>query len=245
MPWITPDWPAPANVQALSTTREDGCSQGVYSSANFSLNNGDEAQRVLANRALLQQRLGGSAVQWLQQVHGRDVHRLDAAGAIVEADAVITRTPGQACAVLTADCLPVLICDRKGREVAAVHAGWRGVAQQIVLSTLAEFDAPAQDLMVWLGPAIGASAFEVGPEVVAAMAQTLAAEISRDCYSKVQPGGKYLLDLYQVARLQMQAAGVTNIYGGDYCTYSDAQRFFSYRRDHHCGRMASVIQILT
>jgi YfiH family protein len=245
MNWIVPEWPAPEHIQAISTTRQGGISTGPYNSANFGLNSGDDQARVLANRDKLQQAFKGSPIQWLQQVHGEKVHRVDQIAPDTEADASITRKPHQVCAVLTADCLPVLICDRAGTEVAAVHAGWRGVAQQIIGKTVQQFEASAADLLVWLGPAIGPDVFEVGAEVIAAMAKTLPDHQPQTDYCRVEKDGKFMLDLYTVARLQLKQSGIEAVYGGQWCTLSDEKQFYSYRRDKITGRMATAIQILS
>lgn len=244
MSWVEPNWPAPKSVQAFSTTRFGGVSQGVYASANYGLHVNDQQDLVLANRQALVKKLAGSPIQWLNQVHGSAVFRAGPTILETEADAVITAKKRLACAVLTADCLPVLICDKNGLEVAAVHAGWRGLADGIVINTVNQFSSQGKDLMVWLGPAIGPDAFEVGVEVVAAMRALLPSHIGNDKFCKAMANGKYLLDLYAVARMQLASCGVTSVYGGEHCTYSNAQKFYSYRRDGYCGRMASVIQIV-
>ena len=237
---ITPAWPAPANVVARQTTRHGGISIAPYTSLNFGLHVGDEAAVVEANRDTLRAALDlPNAPVWLEQVHGTQVLTLPSNSANRVADAVLTRTPGQVCTVMSADCLPVLFCDTAGTVVAAAHAGWRGLAGGILEATLAAMAVDPAQVLVWLGPAIGPQHFEVGGEVKRAfMAATAQAE------SAFNPSGvedKWLADLYQLARLRLQAAGVVHCYGGDYCTYNESERFFSYRRDKTTGRMASLI----
>lgn len=238
--FITPDWPAPANVRALITTRQGGISALPYASFNLGDHVGDDPQSVAQNRADLTACLPAEPA-WLAQVHGTVV--LDAANVIgaPQADASVARLPGVVSVVMTADCLPVLLCDRAGTVVAAAHAGWRGLLDGVLERTV-EAMAPASGLMAYLGPAIGPTAFEVGDEVrrafVAHSAQAAAA---------FRPGanaGKWLADLYLLARQRLQLAGVDAVYGGQDCTYSDAERFFSYRRDGVTGRMASLIWLV-
>lgn len=250
---ITPDWPAPANVGALSTTRIGGVSAVPFDSFNLGDHVDDQALSVVANRQLLQQRLGDTVgCQWLRQVHGIEVASLDRVGAVIEADAAATNQPGAACLVMTADCLPVLFCDRQGTRVAAAHAGWRGLAEGVLEATLAALAVPADELLCWLGPAIGPQAFEVGDEVRQAFCahqpESEQAFVRSPQPSVIDPvmidpaqPSKWLADIYQLARLRLQRAGVTAIYGGDCCTYTDAERFFSYRRDGRTGRMASLV----
>lgn len=237
--FLIPTWPAPANVRSLVTTRLGGVSTGGYSSLNLGSHVGDEPQAVAANRLLLQQQAAlPAAPVWLNQVHGTQV--LDIAGwqgQLVAADASFCRNSATVCAVLTADCLPVLFCHRDGSQVAVAHAGWRGLVAGVLENTLASFTDPTQ-VLVWLGPAIGSAAFEVGAEVRAAfLAHSQAAN-----QAFVPAGqGKYLANIYLLARQRLKAAGVAAIYGGDLCTVSDTRRFFSYRRDGQTGRMASLI----
>ncbi|MEW7976531.1 MAG: peptidoglycan editing factor PgeF [Candidatus Sedimenticola endophacoides] len=238
--WITPDWPAPAGVRALITTRNGGVGAAPYDTLNLGGRVGDDPCSVQANRALLGRRLGlPSQPLWLNQVHGRAVARCGSERPGVTADAVVADRPGAVCAVLTADCLPLLICDRGGREVAAVHAGWRGLAAGVIEAALARLSAPGPRLMAWLGPAIGPRAFEVGPEVRAAFME----QDARCASAFAAHGGRWLADIYQLARLRLRHHGVGYIGGGEYCTVSDGRRFFSYRRDGVTGRMASLIWI--
>ena len=240
--FIAPDWPAPPNVRALITTRQCGVSGGVYSSLNLGDHVGDDTSAVANNRALIASRVNARLL-WLKQVHGtRVVNAADCLyadlTAIPEADASMTRQAGVACAVMTADCLPVLFCDRAGTVVAAAHAGWRGLLDGVLEATIAAMGVPADELMAYLGPAIGPQAFEVGDEVRSAFVA-----LSSEAVTAFHPGrgGKWLADIYLLARQRLSAEGVTQIYGGEFCTVTDAARFFSYRRDGQTGRMASLI----
>lgn len=237
---IVPDWPAPRAVRSLLTTRSGGVSAAPYASLNLGDHVGDDRRAVAANRALLRQALGGDPL-WLEQVHGTRV--VDAAACpsgdpTVQADASLAREPGVVCAVMTADCLPVLFCDDAASVVAAAHAGWRGLLAGVLEATVAAMAVPANTLQAYLGPAIGPRAFEVGDEVRSAF---VAADLAMAAAFVPLRPGKWLADLYQLARLRLAAQGVVRIYGGDCCTYSDASRFFSYRRDGQTGRMASMI----
>lgn len=240
--FITPDWPAPKNVCALITTRQGGVSEGVYSTLNLGDHVGDDLTAVLNNRALIATRVNARLL-WLKQVHGtRVVNAEDCIdsdpAAVPEADASMTRQAGVACTVMTADCLPVLFCDRSGTVVAAAHAGWRGLLDGVLEATIAAMGVPTDELMAYLGPAIGPQAFEVGDEVRSAFVA-----VSDGAASAFSPGhaGKWLADIYQLARQRLSAEGMAQVYGGDFCTVSDAARFFSYRRDGQTGRMASLI----
>ena len=234
--WLTPDWPAPAWVKACVTTRAGGVSQAPFDSFNLGAHVGDEVAAVAQNRHSLIARLNCQPA-WLQQVHGTVVADADPS-AVVEADASWTATAGIACTVMTADCLPALFCDRAGTRVAAAHAGWRGLVNGVLEATLDALAVPAEEVLVWLGPAIGPQAFEVGGEV-------------REAFMAVQPeadqafvpsinAGKSMADIYQLARLRLAARGVTAVYGGGFCTVSDP-RFFSYRRSARTGRFASLV----
>lgn len=233
---IRPDWPAPARVQALSTARTGGCSSAPYTSFNLALHVGDDASAVQANRARLAEFLPAEPA-WLNQVHGKAVVDVRDAVGTSSADAAFARQANQVCAVMTADCLPVLFCDRDATVVAAAHAGWRGLADGVLEATIAAMQCDPARLMAWLGPAIGPAHFEVGDDVYRAFTgfqpKAEAAFTSR--------GGKWLAHIYRLARLRLEAAGVTQTFGGDYCTYRDAARFYSYRRDGVTGRMASLI----
>lgn len=244
--WIVPDWPVPPGVHGLFTTRHGGVSEGVYASLNLGDHVGDAAQAVAENRARLSAVLPGKPI-WLQQVHG--VRVVD--GAAVDgtsppvADAAFTRQPGVVCVVMTADCLPVLFCDRAGTVVAAAHAGWRGLRAGILENTVAAMDCPGEQLLACLGPAIGPQAFEVGDEVRAAFVTE-----SDAAAAAFRPVGaaddtvdqrKWLADLALLARQRLERLGVDAVFGGNRCTYSDAGRYFSYRRDGVTGRMAALI----
>lgn len=237
--WIVPDWPAPENVRSLVTTRAGGVSSGAYASLNLGDHVGDDPLAVAENRRRVAAGLPAPPL-WLNQVHGTTV--LDAgdscAGQTPEADAAFARRSGVVCAVMTADCLPVLLCDQSGSVVAAVHAGWRGLRAGVLEQTVAAMACPGQQLLAWLGPAIGPAAFEVGDEVRDAfVAENAQAEAA---FTALRPG-KCLADIYLLARLALGRVGVTAVYGGNCCTVLDAQRFFSYRRDGATGRMASLI----
>lgn len=233
---LIPDWPAPAAVRACVTTRNGGVSLAPFESLNLGDHVGDDPAAVAENRRRLTAEF---AIQpaWLKQVHGLVVADADPA-VIAEADASWTASPGIACTVMTADCLPALFCDRAGTRVAAAHAGWRGLAGGVLEATLDSLDVAAQDVLVWLGPAIGPQAFEVGAEVREAF-MTVHPETAAAFVEGAQPG-KYLADIYSLARIRLAARGVTAVYGGGQCTVSDP-RFYSYRRNPHTGRFASLV----
>lgn len=237
---VFPDWPAPDNVRAFSTTRRGGVSRGPWESLNLGLSCGDDRENVLANRHHLAERLPSEPL-WMRQVHGRRVLGSETDNDLEEADARVTRTQGQVLVVLTADCLPVFLCDDRGEATGIAHAGWRGLAGGVIEATVGRMDRPPQRLMAWLGPAIGGEVYEVGSEVrdVFAASSTLA----RLCVERafVQVGDRWRLDIAGVARVILQALGVDRVYGGGFCTYSDIERFFSHRRDGVTGRMASLI----
>ena len=245
MKWIEPDWPAPARVRALSTTRDGGVSQGVFAGLNLGAHVGDEVARVEANRARLQQaaQIPGS-LNWLNQVHGTAVHQVSKQYDVVsDADAACAHEAGLACIVMTADCLPVLFCDRAGTVVAAAHAGWRGLLGNeqggVLEASIQAMGCNPADILAWLGPAIGPGAFEVGGEVRDAfMAQQAEAEAA---FVPSSNEGKWLADIYLLARLRLARAGVSAVYGCEFCTFGDGERFYSYRRDGQTGRMASLV----
>lgn len=235
---ILPDWPAPAGVCAAQSTRTGGSSRAPWHSLNLGTHVGDHIASVRTNRELLAACLNlPSEPVWLEQVHGIRVLTLPAENDNVIADAVVSRTPGQVCAVMTADCLPVLFCDEAGTVVGAAHAGWRGLAAGVLEATLLEMNVAPESVMAWLGPAIGPHAFEVGDDVRDTFIAHSA--LAKDAF--VAAGNKWLADIYHLARLRLAAAGVHHIYGGEYCTLSDAERFFSYRRDGQTGRMATLV----
>jgi hypothetical protein len=236
--WLVPDWPAPANVRACVTTRSGGVSLPPFDTFNLGDHVGDAPQAVAENRHRLREALGCN-VAWLSQVHSCDV--VDAAVSGRVADACWTDVRRRACAVLTADCLPVLFCDRSGERVAAAHAGWRGLAGGVLENTLAALQVPPEEVLVWLGPAIGPHAFEVGPEVRQAFLEGHA-----DAAVAFVPsvnGGRFMADLYALARLRLAASGVRSVHGGGFCTYSDP-RFYSYRRNARTGRFASLVWLV-
>lgn len=236
--WIPADWPVPDSVVAGTTTRVGGVSTGVFASLNLGAHVGDDPAAVAENRSRFVTVCDLPAEPtWLTQVHGTTVSvagETSAAGA----DAAIARHPAAVVAVLTADCLPILLCARSGEEIAAIHGGWRGLAAGVIISTLSRMATAPGALMAWLGPAISQSAFEVGDEVREAFVDLEAA--AGECFEPNEQG-RWQADLYGLARLQLQKAGVGAVYGGEYCTHSDSSRFFSYRRDGECGRMASFI----
>lgn len=272
--WILPDWPAPANVRAVMTTRVGGVSRPPYDSFNPASHVGDDPAAVADNRRLLRESLPAEPL-WLNQVHGNRVFELvspplekggrgDSRGddrdtslesppsplfqrgeIIPEADACLTRKPGQVCAVLTADCLPVLFCDDSGTVVAAAHAGWRGLASGVLEETVRAMNVDPGRILVWLGAAIGPNSFEVGAEVREAfVARHPMAGIA---FRPALPGTldeaprKWLADIYMLARIRLAAIGVERVHGGGDCTLKDSRRFYSYRRDGRTGRMASLI----
>ena len=266
---IVPSWPAPPGVHARSTLRTGGVSRAGYASLNLGDHVGDDPTHVAENRRRLVERLAlPSEPCWLNQVHGRDVLDLDGAAqgparpgaevrgpdpadgaagirasgarALGPADAAVTSRPRVVCVVLTADCVPVLLADRGGRRIGAAHAGWRGLAQGVLPATVAALGVPPRDLIAWLGPAIGPQAFEVGDEVRAAFAGQ---GFAVDRAFRRNACGRWQADLYALATESLNRAGVEAVYGGGRCTYTEADRFFSHRREAPCGRMASLIWI--
>lgn len=244
--YLPVDWPGgeaarPKNVQACTTLRVGGVSTGVYSGYNLADHVGDDPQVVLSNRAKLLEDLHlPSEPVWLEQVHSNKVVYADelVAGQTIQADASTTANKGIVCVVMTADCLPVFICNQTGTEVAVAHAGWRGLHAGIISNTIKAMNSSADELLVYLGPAIGAEVFEVGEDVLDAFVEKNSANKSAFVATKK---GHYLCDIYQLARIELQSIGVEKIAGGDYCTYRDEQRFYSYRRQANTGRMASLI----
>lgn len=233
---IVPDWPAPSRVRSLQTTRNGGLSLPPYDSLNLGAHVGDDPLRVAANRNLLHALVPSEPV-WLEQVHGTQVVVAEQGGCAPRADACISRHPNAVCAVMTADCLPLLLCDAAASVVGAVHAGWRGLADGVIEATVRAMGVAPGAIMAWLGPAIGPQAFEVGEEVRAAF---LRHDPAADA-AFTPRADKYLANLYLLARQRLFALGVQHVYGGDFCTHSDPQRFYSYRRDGRTGRMASMI----
>jgi len=235
--WIVPDWPAPYRVRSLITTRRGGVSRGAFASMNLGLHVDDDPACVRRNRELLRVHLPGEP-RWLAQVHGARAVEADSVTTPVEADAAFTRSSAVVCAVMIADCLPVLLCDREGSVVAAAHAGWRGLSSGVIESAVAATGVAPGRLLAYLGPAIGPGAFEVGVDVLDAfVSRDRAAEIA----FKPHANGKWLCDLFTLARQRLSALGIGSIFGGRLCTYSDPERFFSHRRDRVSGRMAALI----
>ena len=238
---VTPAPLQPENVHAFTTLRTGGVSSGGYSEYNLADHVGDEPQAVRSNRAKLRDDLSLPAEPvWLEQVHSNKVVRADeiSAGQIVQADASFTTKKGVVCVVMTADCLPVFICNQAGTEVAVAHAGWRGLHAGIISNTIKAMQSSAQQLLVSLGPAIGAGEFEVGDDVLTAFVDKNSA--NRSAFVATTKG-HYLCDIYQLARTELESIGVDKIAGGNCCTYREEQRFYSYRRQPKTGRMASLI----
>ncbi|NMX61523.1 peptidoglycan editing factor PgeF [Pseudomonas sp. WS 5079] len=234
--WLIPDWPAPAGVKACVTTRAGGVSLAPFDSLNLGDHVEDSPAAVLENRRRLTAAFDIQPA-WLRQVHGVVVVNADP-GQIAEADGSWTETPGVACTAMTADCLPALFCNKAGTRVAAAHAGWRGLAAGVLEAAADSLGAVPADVLVWLGPAIGPKAFEVGPEVREAFMQQHPQ--TAQAFVPSHNPGKFLADIYQLARLRLAARGITAVYGGGLCTVTDP-RFFSYRRSPRTGRFASLI----
>jgi polyphenol oxidase len=237
--WIIPDWPAPARVRAIITTRDGGCSIGSYASLNLGLQVGDDEASVLTNRRIVKQFLPAEP-KWLNQVHGTRVMPAESIAIPVEADASFASRPGCVCVVLIADCLPILICERTGAIVAVAHAGWRGLVSGIIESTVRALQTQPQDLIAYLGPGIGPSVFEVGSDVRDCF---VAADSAAQYAFQRNNAGKWCADLFALARQRLVQLGVTDVYGGGLCTYADSARFFSHRREKPTGRMAALIWI--
>lgn len=236
--WVEPDWPLADRVRVVSTLRAGGVSGGSYASLNLATHVGDRPEAVATNRVLLRAAAHLPAEPlWLEQVHGADVVRHEGAIAAARADASVAFEPNRVCAVMTADCLPVVLADRGGTRVAVAHAGWRGLLGGVLEATVATLAVPASDLLAWLGPAIGPEAFEVGAEVREAYVARL--PVSADCFVRNERG-RHLADLYRLARLVLEAAGVASVQGGGWCTHRESDRFFSFRRDGVTGRMATL-----
>jgi YfiH family protein len=240
MDFIYPNWPAPSNVKALQTMRNGGVSSGAFASLNMGGHVGDDPIAVAKNRQLLSQYLPSEPV-WVNQVHGTEVIDASISGCLQNADASFARKKNVVCVTMTADCLPLLLCDTKGTVAAAVHAGWRGLCDGVIEAAIAKMQVPASEILVWLGPAIGPNAFEVGADVKAQFVEKDGqAELAFKPHAH-----KWLCNLYLIAKQRLNNLGVTQIYGAsvneDFCTYSDKARFFSFRRDHVTGRMASMV----
>jgi polyphenol oxidase len=243
--WFEADWPAPPHVRALSTFRGDakgdgaGASRGPFARFNLGNDIGDDAIAVAENRHRLRTMAGLPAEpQWLKQVHGVTVADLDADARGVVADAAVTRSPGKVCAILTADCLPVVFTTDLGDTIAAAHAGWRGLSAGVLHATVRALGAPPERLLAWLGPAIGPKHFEVGAEVREAF---LDGDPGAGAAFQLNARGRFMADLAELARRKLKSLGVTRVYGGQECTYERADRYFSYRRDGVTGRQATLI----
>ena len=241
--WITPSWPAPPGVRAVTTTRSGGESRSPYASLNLGAGTGDTPAAVTRNRARVRSALRlAHEPCWLDQVHGSNVVRAARYRRAPRADASVGEAGSPPCAVLTADCLPVVLCDATGTRIGIAHAGWRGLASGVIASCIAFMDRPGRELLAWLGPAIGPESYEVGPEV-------------RDACLAAAPGarhafvpspmrmGRWLADLYAIAACQLESLGVERVYGGGFCTCRDRSRFFSHRRDGMTGRFATLAWI--
>jgi purine-nucleoside/S-methyl-5'-thioadenosine phosphorylase / adenosine deaminase len=239
---IVPDWPIPAGIHAAFTLRQGGVSRQPFDSFNIAAHVGDEPAAVAENRARLRASLALPAEPvWLEQVHGNRVIDLDTQttrDSPGPADAAVTRTAGRVCAIQVADCMPVLLAAMDGSVVGAAHAGWRGLAGGVLEATVRTMNEPPAELLAWLGPAIGQAHFEVGEEVRAAF---MAADAGAAAAFITNERGRWQCDLYGLARRKLAALGVCSVHGGAWCTYADAGRFFSYRRDGRCGRMAALI----
>jgi len=236
---IVPGWAAPKKIRSLQTTRLGGSSINPYGSLNIGSHVGDSPLAVARNRILLNTILPSEPV-WLEQVHGTTVVNADSTGCRPQADACIARHTASVCVVMTADCLPVLLCDIQGTVVAAVHAGWKGLAGGVIEATVRATDVNPQNLIAWLGPAISQNVFEVGDDVRDLFIETDSK--AADAFISGE-SGKWFADIYRLARMRLNALGVDQISGGDYCTYQDSKQFYSYRRDGMTGRMGTFIWI--
>jgi polyphenol oxidase len=234
--WIMPDWPAPKNVRSLITTRAGGVSTGPFASMNLGAFLNDDALAVKANRSILRRHLPAEP-KWLRQVHGTKVVDADSLQSLTEADASVAHKANTVCAIATADCIPLLFCNQQGTVVGAAHAGWRGLCAGVIENTLDAMQCKPTELLAYLGPAIGPRNFEVGREVREAFLQQ---DVQAEQAFSEKTNGKFMADIYLLARLRLNKEGVTKIFGGVFCTVEDA-RFFSHRRDKETGRMASLI----
>ena len=234
------DWPAPESVFACCSTRAGGVSLHGFGSLNLATHVGDDGAHVILNRQRLVDVLKlPSQPQWLNQTHSINVIDLDTDDSR-EGDAAMTRVKGKVAVVLTADCLPVLFCNRQGTEVAAAHAGWRGLLNGVLEKTVQKMKSPAGDIMAWMGPAIGPLQFEVGEEVREAFINN---DSESRSYFKQNRASHYLADLYSISRLRLKKLGLLSVYGGEFCTFTQGEHFFSYRKEQKSGRQASLIYI--
>lgn len=234
--WLIPDWPAPPSVRACMTTRQGGVSAAPFDGLNLATHVGDDPVAVAQNRAWLSQQLPAEPL-WLNQVHGVAVAEAGRDSGGCDGDAAVSFAAGEVCAVMTADCLPVLFCDRAGTVVAAAHAGWRGLAAGVLEATVLRMGVAPGEVLAWLGAAIGPAAFEVGDEVRA----TFVSQHPEAAAAFVAQGERWLADIYALARIRLASVGVHRVYGGGLCTYIDTTRFYSYRREGKTGRMASLV----
>jgi polyphenol oxidase len=244
MQFITAIWPAPDNIYALTTTRHAGNSQTPYASCNLAHHVGDHVAHVENNRRLLTNTLNlPSEPVWLTQEHSAQVISLEPGtlSKCLHADAVFTQTPNIVCTIMTADCLPILICNKNGTIAAAIHAGWRGLSKGIIENTVQALKQPANDLLVWLGPAIGPNCYEVSQDFYDMFVSEDPS--AREAFkAKSDTKGKWLANLYTLAKQRLNKLGLTAIYGGEFCTFTDQQNFYSARRDKGItGRMATLI----
>lgn len=241
MAYLAANWPAPKNVTALSTLRSGGVSSGDFASFNLATHVNDLETNVVRNRAqLTSEKLPNPAV-WLNQTHSTDVVVIDCpqqAQQVANADGLYTKLVNTPLAIMTADCLPVFLCDANGQEIAALHAGWRGLCGGIIDNAMTLFEAPPSDIFAYLGPAISQSNFEVGKEVRDAFCDWFSLS---EAYFKPQNNAKYLADLYGIAKARLNTFGVTHVFGGEHCTYRQSTLFYSYRRQGQCGRNAHII----
>ena len=247
--WLVPDWPAPANIHAATTLRTGGVSRGSYSSLNPANHVSDDNERVKQNRQIIKEMLElPDEPVWLEQIHSNRAVKAVKTASLQQADASYTDESGVVCAVMTADCLPLLVCSEDGIQVAAIHAGWRGLLAGVISNTVAAMQISSnpldckagagRDLLVWLGPAIGSDCFEVGAEVRDAFLQKSVA--FKNAFRE-QSSDKWLADIYQLARVELAALGIVQVYGGTNCTFTEHERFYSYRKDGQTGRMATLI----
>lgn len=240
--FLQPNWPAPSTIHAYTTLRMGGVSQAPYDEFNLATHVGDNPEHVIANRELLKKTLAiTSEPIWIKQTHSARAIPATAENAEQEADATFTDKTQQTCVVLTADCLPILLCNHQGTHVAAIHAGWRGIAHGIIEATIAGLSLPSHDLLAWLGPAISPANYEVGAEI---RSQFIDLHPEAELAFQPSPNQRWLADLYALAKIRLLRQGISAIYGGNFCTYADNKRFYSYRRDgEKTGRMATLIWI--
>ena len=235
---IQPNWQVPNNIHAFTTTRNGGISPPPFNTLNLGNNTNDSTDNIIKNRKLLMKDYSlPNAILWLTQVHGDTVVNANSYQPFIEADGVIAQQANQVCVILTADCLPIILCNRTGTEVAAIHAGWRNLEKEIISKTINQMDSQAHDLIAWLGPCISAPHFEVGPEVAELLIKNQ--QDKKAIYQ--QKKDRYWLSLNQLANSRLQTMGVNQIYDANLCTFDDPSQFFSYRRDKNTGRMATLV----